>query len=255
MKIYLTIISVSFFLFFQGCNTGVAPQENNYEMTTSDDSNIPDSVKSLYLQDAARLSLRYLYIQKSPDTLLIEIPNNLVSLLYSGLIHIYNCKTLDNTKYITKTNPIHTFPRPVLNTLLVAVDTSYSWTKAWQNKTVTTDNSQINDLILPYDFKIHSYFSLTTYYVAELKTDRSINLYALSERLEKIPGVLHAGPDSYGGGGNDIEATIYTNSNIEYIFSIGWGDCPSGCIERHYWKYTVDTEGYVHFVKEYGNQL
>ena len=45
------------------------------------------------------------------------------------------------------------------------------------------------------------------------------------------------------GGGYRIEITI------------GWGDCPAGCIERHVWTYEVDASGAVELVSETGDPV
>lgn len=45
------------------------------------------------------------------------------------------------------------------------------------------------------------------------------------------------------GGGYTIEVTI------------GWGDCPAGCIERHVWTYEVGPDGTVKLVSESGPEV
>jgi hypothetical protein len=45
------------------------------------------------------------------------------------------------------------------------------------------------------------------------------------------------------GGGYRIELTI------------GWGDCPAGCIERHVWTYDVDATGGLTLVSETGKPV
>ncbi|MFH0715069.1 MAG: hypothetical protein V1847_04840 [Candidatus Diapherotrites archaeon] len=35
----------------------------------------------------------------------------------------------------------------------------------------------------------------------------------------------------------------------------GWGDCPAGCISKHYWEFTVSQEGNVSKTSEYGDVL
>jgi hypothetical protein len=45
------------------------------------------------------------------------------------------------------------------------------------------------------------------------------------------------------GGGYTIELTV------------GWGDCPAGCIERHVWTFEVAANGAVRLVSESGDEL
>jgi hypothetical protein len=37
--------------------------------------------------------------------------------------------------------------------------------------------------------------------------------------------------------------------------TIGWGDCPAGCIERHVWTYDVDASGGLTQVSETGDPI
>jgi hypothetical protein len=43
-----------------------------------------------------------------------------------------------------------------------------------------------------------------------------------------------------------------TADGFEVVVRIGWGDCPSGCIDEHTWTYGVATDGAVGFVGEQG---
>jgi hypothetical protein len=45
------------------------------------------------------------------------------------------------------------------------------------------------------------------------------------------------------GGGYTIEVTV------------GWGDCPAGCIERHVWTHEVKPDGSVKLVGETGDEV
>jgi hypothetical protein len=37
--------------------------------------------------------------------------------------------------------------------------------------------------------------------------------------------------------------------------TIGWGDCPAGCIEKHEWTYAVAPDGRVGLINETGPSL
>ena len=37
--------------------------------------------------------------------------------------------------------------------------------------------------------------------------------------------------------------------------TIGWGDCPAGCIERHVWTFDVDANGGLTLVSESGDEV
>lgn len=48
------------------------------------------------------------------------------------------------------------------------------------------------------------------------------------------------------------EAEPRDGGGFRIIVTVGWGDCPAGCIERHTWTYDVSAFGDVTFVGEAG---
>ena len=70
-------------------------------------------------------------------------------------------------------------------------------------------------------------------------------LFAGAQRLD--PNVIGASrwweASPLPGGGYAVEITI------------GWGDCPAGCIDRHVWSYEVAPDGRVELVGETGPEL
>jgi hypothetical protein len=49
-------------------------------------------------------------------------------------------------------------------------------------------------------------------------------------------------------------ASIIVGVDNTYTFYKGWGDCPAGCINDHYWTFKVDADK-VTLVKETGNRI
>jgi len=47
-------------------------------------------------------------------------------------------------------------------------------------------------------------------------------------------------------------ATAAGDGSFQVNIEIGWGDCPSGCIEKHDWTYTVAADGTVKLDRETG---
>jgi Carboxypeptidase regulatory-like domain len=47
-------------------------------------------------------------------------------------------------------------------------------------------------------------------------------------------------------------ATAAGDGSFQVTIEIGWGDCPSGCIEKHDWMYTVAAHGTVKLDRETG---
>ncbi|KAG4065017.1 hypothetical protein HA402_004140 [Bradysia odoriphaga] len=73
-----------------------------------------------------------------------------------------------------------------------------------------------------------------------LKFAEQYNPVVLAEELTTKKLVNFAEPNSVIGGGDSIR---YDSQTGVYEFTHGWGDCPSGCINRHYWKFSVSPSG------------
>ena len=69
----------------------------------------------------------------------------------------------------------------------------------------------------------------------------------------RFAGIGPADPDLIG------QAAWYeispTAAGWRVIVTIGWGDCPAGCINRHTWVYEVDGAGAASLVEETGDPL
>ncbi len=63
----------------------------------------------------------------------------------------------------------------------------------------------------------------------------------------KSPGII--GQSAWWG------ATAGADGAWDVTVSVGWGDCPSGCIDHRGWRYTVAADGTVAFVGESGAPL
>lgn len=50
-------------------------------------------------------------------------------------------------------------------------------------------------------------------------------------------------------------ATPLAGGGYEIVLTIGWGDCPAGCINKHIWTFNVAPEGTVNLVSETGDPV
>jgi hypothetical protein len=51
------------------------------------------------------------------------------------------------------------------------------------------------------------------------------------------------------------EATPLAGGGYTVVLTVGWGDCPSGCISRHVWTFEVKADGGVRLVSETGEPV
>ncbi|MEO5703440.1 MAG: hypothetical protein ABIZ52_02775 [Candidatus Limnocylindrales bacterium] len=50
-------------------------------------------------------------------------------------------------------------------------------------------------------------------------------------------------------------ATPLAGGGFTIVMTVGWGDCPAGCINRHVWTYEVKGDGALSLVTETGDPL
>lgn len=80
------------------------------------------------------------------------------------------------------------------------------------------------------------------------------NPQKLSKILKDEFDVSSAEPNNiYGGSSNTVLKADTQSGTNTYTFEKGSGDCPSGCIYRHIWIFTVGSDENVVLVKESGD--
>lgn len=213
------------------------------------DSQVPDSVKQQYREDAAELALRLVMQRKSPSGNSVELPADLVQTLYNALIQVYRATDLPARNLVVDTYNIHTLPRPHTRELLVTVDPTQPWTRAWRDGKQLTGNAEIDALMKRFDLKLAKYFSSLN--IASVQAGRPLNTPALAKLLTNIKGVRSA-EASGSTDGSDIRAE-FKGSYWQLDYILGFGDCPSGCTGRTTWRFNVYPNRSVKFAGRSGD--
>lgn len=73
------------------------------------------------------------------------------------------------------------------------------------------------------------------------------NLAAVAQAYSRLREVESAEPNGYAGDGADVCLERRRGTHL-YIFYTGEGDCPSGCGNKHYEGFTVDSRGAVTYL-------
>ncbi len=217
----------------------------------------PDSIAALYTNDADRLAVRKLYRQNLSYTDSIIIPTSHSDIPKNALIAVYNAYSLPARDSVASILNIHTFPHPTLNSLIVAADSTLQWMQRLKLGIIPTGNSELDSLLLLYQLNLESYQdfgNFLTYHMVVFETESNYNLLPLASLFANIPGVEFAHPNTFAGDGNNIWDSVYTD-HVELIYSYGWGDCPSGCTSRRFWKFNVYPDCSVEYLGSYGDPL
>jgi hypothetical protein len=235
------------FLFQYSSSTN---SDDNNDTQYIDDSNLSDSLKNQYRNDAARLAI----LQMHQDPILkteIIVPDSLITKYYGALIAVYN----SNIEKAKKVKNIHDFRSSVIKEFLLVIDTSASWMENWKNGNIITGINQLDELIATYNIEINSVNTFSEIHMALIliKTEDYVNYTMFPNLFHGIDKIKSAEHHGMIGGGGYISTSI-NNGSIILTYSIGWGDCLSGCISKHYWEFSVKRNK-VKFIREYGDLL
>ena len=257
------IISVIFILSLQACSDSTQPDEIEPELqftkiSPADDSNVPDPIKVLYLDDAAIITL-WAVMEDSSDLLYdVDLPKDFIVNIYNGLIHIYNNREmLDSLTYIFRYD-LHILNRARVHRISTRVDSTVDWVGNWLEGEIHTDNDEINRFITEYNLYIESYYipPPPDLPLVVLESEIHINTYALAEKLEVIDGIVSA-MNIIGSANVDLSA-FDTGSDWEFEYFYSWGACnlnPVDCQFKHYWVVKVNPKGDVSLLEDYGDEI
>jgi len=98
--------------------------DDSLQIVPGDDSLIPDTLKTLFKEDAARLALRDVHSDSTKKENLVILPEDVVKAYYNGLVHIYNADLILARDSVIKIYKIHAFRHPETHSLIVSVDST-----------------------------------------------------------------------------------------------------------------------------------
>lgn len=211
-------------------------------------NNIPDSIKALYYDDAATIALHQLDSVKWENQVVID--DEKIADYHNDLLTIYNYSSEFNSTFRKKGKHVHNYQTQILYRISVAVDTNKSWADNWKQGE-NTGITMIDYLINQYELTPSFSSIQDNYYYYKIRSDKPINYHALINKFESTGEFSFVEPYILVGGGNTLkmdESTYYR----DYKFSFKWGDCPSGCINNHYWIVRI-SNGNV-WLKDEGGQ-
>lgn len=224
--------------------------ENGDTIETGDEGVLSEEEREMFRDDAEKLAVRYLMAEDSTETVL---PEKLIELLYNGFIHIAN---VDHEKVDEVLNEyeIHARTPASAREVLVYADSAASWVDAWREGETLTSNADVDALIEEFDMTLVD-FSDDSSETARgtLRSGYGINVYAVGRQFEEIEEIESAGPDEVTDG-NEVGFALF-DDHVRYVFEYGFGDCPSGCTNRHAWHFNVYEDGTVQYVGEEGDTL
>lgn len=236
------MIFLATLLLLGGCEllsfNGGSADEPWPDIREADDSTLPETLRRAYQHDAAQLAFR---LAQPSDA--VELPQDLVGSIYAALVHVYNARAVPARDQVVG---LHAFPHRSTERLLVRLDTTVAWTRAWRVGNRLTGEAAIDALVEAYDLQVE-YRAWSSGHTAILTAPRPLNTIALGARFAAHPGVRLAEPDGGFGGVADIAIDVERGAWL-LDYSLGSGDCPAGCIHRTYWTFRVAESGVVTYL-------
>jgi hypothetical protein len=201
-----------------------------------------------YKYDVAYLSFKRLYDIASSDTNKIFIPQIHQDSIWKGLAAIYNAFSIPQRDSIFDMYCVHNtiqYGSPLYPAIQVELDTTYEWTHNWLNDEIITGYAELDSFISEYNYTIQQVYSSTNEVV--INSDLPVNPNPIIESLLLFDGIIDAYPSLVTSNGNKINYKKVGNDQF-FDFTVAWGDCLSGCIYKHKWKFKVD---YSNCIVEY----
>jgi hypothetical protein len=242
---------VALMLIFSACKG----QKHAHQKPAKGKKNVPEvpaELASKFREDANRLALRELQAQKTvTGEMEARIPADRIEYYYDKLTRAWAIWTLSDS--IEDLNHIHTFPNPDMRTVRLVISPESPYLKNWSQKNEVTDNLYINQLISKYGLQITDYKNATLGPTFMMQSAGFINTPELCFIFSNLEGIKFADPEGMTGDGNDIEVTATAKTGRILRFSVGAGDCPSGCMYRKYWNFLLQDDGSVMYIGTEGS--
>jgi hypothetical protein len=211
----------------------------------------PDSIKSLYLEDAKNAAFDKIYSLElsERDSLFIDVKHT--DTILRALIAVYNAVDLKSRDSVIRLFRIHHYSSPMLTVVDIAADSNIAWMDSFRKNAYPTGNGFIDTLYSAYGARFHEIGPIGNVMWGQLRFPTSVNVKAVQKRLTSIQevewsNVLGAGD------GSKITHTI-TKDFVEIIYKYQWGDCPSGCQHHRSWTFRVYQDCSVEFVDSDGD--
>lgn len=207
------------------------------------DSSLSESLRARYRVDAARLSLR---LRAAPAhryfDLPVEVEPHLAETIYSALVRVRLLAAGAERDTVFDRYDIHSDCEPFVRRGFCFADTNLPAIRRWRDGLQPTGDPLLDSLAAACGLKVSSSTSLGGGNpLLWIRVDRLVNMPALCWRLKTVSGVELASASGSGavGRGPDLAARIVDGA-WELDWSVSWGDCIFGCLERRHYRFRVE---------------
>jgi hypothetical protein len=239
-------------LLFLGLLIGIVASGCKPKQPKTNNKTMPADVAAKYREDAARLTVRELNTSRQSGENEGHIPAERVAFFYDLLSKAYwMSQKVDSIP--AGLNGTHTLANPNLKEIMVVLEDDAEFKENWAKGSTLTANLYLNQLLSRFKFKVKNYRESGIGPTATLESADFINTQVMAQILEGVEGIKNAQAEGMMGDGDDITWGSDSKKDMALKFSIGQGDCPSGCIYRKYWIFYVTAEGQMTYMGTRGS--
>ena len=243
MKRFLSAVAVIALI---ACTDGTAPRSMQ---SSVDDSRVPAELRAAYLEDANRLALRDLLANGFSE---VPIPQDAVQPYYNALVLVHNATALPARDTVVDVYSIHTIG-PTTRSLLLWLFGTETWVQRLARGELPTGDPTVDTLLARYSLTVGSVYTMHNGEVlVTLVPPEPLNISALAGLFHGITGVRFAEPNNVIGAANDIGGSI-AGERVALDYSVGYGDCPAGCIARRFYHFAVHDDRTVEYLGASGS--
>jgi len=179
----------------------------------------------------------------------IEVNLELAAILEEVLLHARSIEDPDWREGLTLfERGFRGAKLPSSTSVPVTLEQNAPYQARWAAGEPLTGEPILDGLIRAYDIKVVSGRWLTAY---ELVVPYEVNRDALENQIARAAGILSPSPgwDPYAwGNGLQLGDSVVVRPDVcsqgwQLKISVGWGDCPAGCIFGRAYTFEIDTRG------------
>jgi hypothetical protein len=207
---------------------------------------LPAELAAAYREDAARLAVREYNTSSQTGEHEATIPQDRIDYFYGLLTKVY--WTFQKADSIPDLSGIHTLKAPNLRQILVVLEKDSPFKENWSKGMTLTNNLYLNQLTSKYKISIKNYRETSVGPSLMMETPNNVNTKELAFLVKNFESIRTAEVQGLVGDGNDITYGSDSKNAMAIKYSIGEGDCPSGCTNRKFWIFYIMPDGTVNYM-------
>ena len=250
MKLKLLLFSLLTFLFYS-CEKD-QPADYYHDSIMLDSVKLDPFISTNYYHDAKLLYCNEIYQDSTHfnrnnpilDTAEITKILKIIQTVYSI--------NSPESEIVFKTYKIHARLCYTLNSIYLKVQTDRPEIINLSKGNIPTGNQQLDNLLMTYQFdSVQTFVSYPGFNWLTIYSRNEYNLIPIVNKFSLISSIIDTDWEKgYCIGDGNTITMIRSKNSAQVIFSIGDGDCPSGCIYHKYWEFQVSNNK-AKFIKSY----